>query len=399
MLHHALGGLDGGREAHDLELVEDEGLEELERHQLRQAALVQLEGRAHHDDRAARVVDALPKQVLTEAAALALDHVGKRLQRALVGARHRLAAAAVVEQRIDGFLQHALLVAHDDLRRLELQEALEAIVAVDHAAIEIVQVGGREAPAIERHQRTQVRGQHGQHFHHHPVGLDAGLVEGFQHLQALGDLLDLGLGAGGGELGSQRLDVVADIELAKQLTHALRAHRGREVVAVLFHLGEVVVLGEELAAVQRRHAGVGHDVGFEVEDAFDVAQRHVEHHPEAGRQALQEPDMGDRAGELDVPHALAAHLGEGDFHAALLADHAAVLEALVLAAQALVVLDRAEDLGAEQAVPFRLEGTVVDGFRLLHFAVGPRADLLGGSESDADGVELFFLGDLLKKIE
>jgi len=42
-----------------------------------------------------------------------------------------------------------------------------------------------------------------------------------------------------------------------------------------------------------------------------------------------------------------------------------MLEALVLAAQALVVLDRAKDLGAEQAVTLRLERTVVDGFRLL----------------------------------
>ena len=62
-----------------------------------------------------------------------------------------------------------------------------------------------------------------------------------------------------------------------------------------------------------------------------------------------------------------------DFDAALLADHAAVLEALVLAAQALVVLDRSEDLGAEQAVTLRLEGAVVDGFRLLDLAEGPAA--------------------------
>ena len=94
-----------------LQLVEDERLEQLERHLLRQAALVQLQLRADHDDRAAGVVDALAEQVLAEAAALALDHVGERLERALVGAGHRLAAAAVVEQRVDGLLQHALLVA------------------------------------------------------------------------------------------------------------------------------------------------------------------------------------------------------------------------------------------------------------------------------------------------
>ena len=86
--------------------------------------------------------------------------------------------------------------------------------------------------------------------------------------------------------------------------------------------------------------------------------------------------MRDRRGQVDVAEALAAHLGLDDLDAALLADDAAVLHALVLAAVALVVLHRAEDLGAEQAVPLRLERAVVDGLRLLHLAVRPLADLL-----------------------
>src|SRR3546814_4053704 len=48
----------------------DEGLEQFERHLLRQAALVQLQFRAGHDDRTARIVDALAEQVLAEAALL-----------------------------------------------------------------------------------------------------------------------------------------------------------------------------------------------------------------------------------------------------------------------------------------------------------------------------------------
>ena len=68
LLHHLLGALDGGDEAALLELVVDEGLEELERHLLRQPALVEAELRADDDDRAARVVDALAEQVLAEAA-------------------------------------------------------------------------------------------------------------------------------------------------------------------------------------------------------------------------------------------------------------------------------------------------------------------------------------------
>src|SRR5205807_4600596 len=176
----------------------------------------------------------------------------------------------------------------------------------------------------------------------------------------------------------------------------------RKIVTVLLDLGEVVFLGEELGPLDLvvvDHARVGDDVGFEVEHALDVPERHIEHETEARGQALQEPDMRDGTGELDVPHALATDLGERYLDAALLADHPAVLQALVLSAKALVVLDRPEDLGAEQAVPFRLEGAVVDRLGFLHFAVGPRADLFRRRDPDLDRVELLFLRDLLEQIE
>ena len=93
-----LGRLDGGRNAHGFQARKDEGFEQFERHQLGQAALMKLERRAHHDDGAARVIDPLAQQVLAETTALALDHVGQRFERALVGAGHGLAATTVVEQ-------------------------------------------------------------------------------------------------------------------------------------------------------------------------------------------------------------------------------------------------------------------------------------------------------------
>src|SRR4029078_9602360 len=100
-------------------------------------------------------------------------------------------------------------------------------------------------------------------------------------------------------------------------------------------------------------------------------QRHVEQQTNAARQRLEEPDVRDRRGQLDVAHALAAHARQRDLDAALLADDALVLHALVLAAQALVVLDRAKDARAEQAVALGLEGPVVDRLRLLDLAVRP----------------------------
>src|SRR5262249_38126157 len=70
--------------------------------------------------------------------------------------------------------------------------------------------------------------------------------------------------------------------------------------------------------------------------------------------------------------------------AALVANDAGELHALVLAAGALVVLGRPEDAGAEEAVPLRLEGAVVDGLGLRHLTGRPVADLLRRSQLDAN---------------
>src|SRR6185503_3442645 len=100
------------------------------------------------------------------------------------------------------------------------------------------------------------------------------------------------------------------------------------------------------------------------------------------------PHVADGRGELDVAEPLAADLGLRHFDTALVADDAAVLHALVLAAQALPIGDRTEDLRAEQAVPLRLERAVIDRFRLGYLAVRPRHDLVGRGEADANGVEI-----------
>ncbi len=229
-LDHLLRLLDGGDETALLELVVDERLEQLERHLLRQPALVELQLGTDDDDRTAGVVDALAEQVLTEAALLALERVGQRLQRTVVGAAQHAAAAAVVEQRVDGFLEHALLVADDDVGRLQLHQLLQPVVAVDDAAIEVVQVRGREPAAVERHERTQFRRNDRDDVENHPLGTVARLPERVGDLQALGvlqlllgRLLRLHLVA---ELDRQPLDVDALQQLLDRLGAHLRLERG-----------------------------------------------------------------------------------------------------------------------------------------------------------------------------
>ena len=69
--------------------------------------------------------------------------------------RDDAAARAVLEERVAGLLEEALLVENHDFRSPQGLDMLEAVVAVDDAAIEVVQVGGREASALERDERTE----------------------------------------------------------------------------------------------------------------------------------------------------------------------------------------------------------------------------------------------------
>ena len=70
---------------------------------------------------------------------------------------------------------------------------LQTVVAVDDAAIEIVEIRRREAATVERHERTQIRRDHRDDRQHHPLGLVAALAERLDDLQALRDLLALRL--------------------------------------------------------------------------------------------------------------------------------------------------------------------------------------------------------------
>src|ERR1700680_787172 len=94
-----------------------------------------------------------------------------------------------------------------------------------------------------------------------------------------------------------------------------------------------------------------------------------------------------RRGKLDMTHAVTAHLLHGDFDTAFLANDALVLHALVFAAQALVVLYGPEDAGAEEPIPLRLEGAVIDGFRLFDLAMRPAQNLIRTRQRNANPVK------------
>ena len=280
-LHHLLRGLDGRGQATTQQLVEDERLEQLQRHFLGQAALMQFQGRPYHDDGAAGVVDTLTQQVLTEATLFALDHIGQRFQRTLVGAGNGTAATAVVHQRVNGFLQHAFFVAHDNVRCVQLEQALQAVVTVDNATVQVIQVGGGKTAAIQRYQRTQIRWQYRQYGHNHPFRTVTRSNKGLNQLQALGQAFQLGLG-----LGSAH--VLADLELFlfqhqafQHFVDRFGAHARVELVTVLFNGLKVGFIAQQHAFFQRGQTRLDNNECFEIQNTLDFAQGHVQQQADA----------------------------------------------------------------------------------------------------------------------
>ena len=233
-------------------------------------ALVQFQLRTDHDDGTAGVVHALAEQVLAEAALLALQRVGERLQRAVVGAAQHAAAAAVVEQRVDRFLQHALFVAHDDFRRMQVHQLLQPVVAVDDAAIEIVQIGGRKAAAIEWNQGAQLRRNHRQHVQDHPLRLVAALAECFHHFQPLGVLRAASAARSRSSSSRAVRRIALDVHALEKFFDRFRAHHGFEAGGpeLLVEFAELGFVLDDLALLDRRVARIDHNVGLEVENAI-----------------------------------------------------------------------------------------------------------------------------------
>ena len=100
--------------------------------------------------------------------------------------------------------------------------------------------------------------------------------------------------------------------------------------------------------------------------------------------------MGYGSGKLDMTHTFTSYLVCRYFDAALFADLALVAcAAFIFSAVALPVLRRSENALAEQSLAFGFEGSVIDGFGLLHLAIGPFSYLLGRRKSDLYGFKLY----------
>ncbi len=71
-----------------------------------------------------------------------------------------------------------------------------------------------------------------------------------------------------------------------------------------------------------------------------------------------------------------------DLDLAFFASDALITHLLVFSARAFIVLHRAENAFAEQAAKFWFMGTIVDGFRIDDFTMGPTTNRIWGSKAD-----------------
>ena len=232
-LEHLLGRLDRVGVPQLFQAPDDEGLKQLERDLLGQPALVQLQVGPDDDHRPGRVVDALAQQVFAEPALLALDHIGQRLQGAVRASQDRPLAAVVVEQGVDGLLEHPLFVADDHLGRVQVDQLLEPVVAVDDSPVQVVQVAGGEVARIEEDQGTKVRRNDRNTLEHHPLGPVVAVAQRLDNLEALGQVFDLLLARGLDQLLAKLLGEGDQVEPHQELADRLGPHVGLEFLVVL----------------------------------------------------------------------------------------------------------------------------------------------------------------------
>ena len=130
------------------QLLKDKRLEQFQSHSFGQTTLMQTQGRTNYNHRATGIIYPLTKKVLTEAALLTLDHVRQRFQWTFIGTGNGTSPPTVIQQGIYRLLQHPFFVTHDNIRRKQLQQTFQAVVAINDATIKIIQIGCGKATRI-----------------------------------------------------------------------------------------------------------------------------------------------------------------------------------------------------------------------------------------------------------
>ena len=285
-------------------------------------------------------------------------------------------------------MQHALLIAHNNFWRVEIHQLLQTIIAVDDAAIKIVQIAGGEISAFQHDKRTKVRWNHWNNIKHHPLWIILAAADLLNKLQALGQiflaLLAFGLFKFLAKLNTELIQI--QLAIGKQFTNGVGAHHGGETAgAMLVLLAAALIFREHLLEFKIGRAWIGDDVILEVHNLLKIAGLHFKKIAKSAWHGLEEPNVNNWRGQINVAHALATNAAVRDLHAATIANNSLVLGALVLAACAFIIALWPEDALTKQTVALGAVGAVVDGLGFLNFTKAPRTNVVGAGKADAYG--------------
>jgi len=157
---------------------------------------------------------------------------------------------------------------------------------------------------------------------------------------------------------------------------------------MLVHRFAIFLFGEDLAIIKIAFPFIKNNIRLEIENTLELFQGQVEHSRDPTRQRLEEPNVCNRTGQVNVTETFTTNLARNDLDTTLFTDDATVLHALVFAAVTLVVFSWPKDFGTEETITLRLECPVVNRFRLLNFAKRTLTYLLGRRDRETNGVKI-----------
>ena len=145
-------------------------------------------------------------------------------------------------------MQHPFFIADNDIRRPQIQQVLETVVAIDDPPIQIIEVAGGETSAVQLHHRAQIRRNHRQRRHNHPFGTVAlgfvfliglirvshrrtAILQAFDNPQPFGGLLAPLFRSRRPNFMPKLLVHLRQIQSAQNIVEGLGAHAGLENIA------------------------------------------------------------------------------------------------------------------------------------------------------------------------
>ena len=304
------------------------------------------------------------KQVLTETSGLTFQHIRQRLQCSVTRSCYRTSTTAVVDQCVNSFLKHTLLVSYDNVRCSQLKESLQTVISVDDPSVQIIQVRCSETSTIKLYHRTQIRWDNRDCCKDHPLRSVAGLAECFYNFQTLYDSRTF--------LSCRILQsclkfciFLLKVDGLKKFLNGFCTHSYTECISSIFFFCFLVFcFRKHLLVGKICLAFVKYDIRSEIQDSLQSSRRDIKDQTHTARDALEIPDMRYRCRQSDMTHTLTADTCLCYLNTTAVAHDSFITDLFVLSTVALPVFTWSEDSLTEKSVFFRFQCSVVDCLRL-----------------------------------